>query len=1597
MEKKAITSWPRQGRTSPLHLHTACLIIASIAYTLVIANVAEGATYYVDDANGSDANPGTEAQPWLTIPYTSSAARGENTVAEGDTVLFKNGDYGEFRETGLAANRTDWVTYAAAGAHEPNLTNIYVTNGDHNTYLKWDGFNVKGGAELYAVTLYHGSYFNIHDCNITTLPLDVEGYYAPYYASGALAQYCIYATSNVDYVTIEDCQLSYAYRGIRFGGGGEEYWTIKNNVIHRYAEDAIRLDGASHVLIEDNLIYDTEGTRSGFGLTGTGSGTWELGETVIQAGSNAEGIIYELGTVNHVHIYTTSQARFLITSAGGGTVTGQTSEATMSPVTLCDYAHSDAIQAVSSGAMTDIVIRGNVLHPGQSNALLFTLYGNTTDFTIENNLAWGQAGNDLQIGGVASGLQINNNTFIDGMIVTLGGQTVTPTIVDELYNNIILKYLTISSDSGTAYVRVVSHGNNIFGVNPNGQGGPTYPFALNSTEAVTINLNALFTNAAGNDYTLAAGSAAINFGNAAYGPTTDKNGNARVGAPDAGCYEYVSSGSGNHAPVLESIGSKSVNENAALTFTISAADADSDTITYSAQNLPTGATFSGQTFAWTPGYTQAGAHNVTFVASDGTNQDSELVTITVSNVNRAPVLASIGSKSVNENALLTFTTSATDADGDTIIYSASDLPTGATFSGQTFAWTPGYTQAGPYEVTFTASDGTDTDSETITMTVSNVNRAPVLATIDNKSVSESSLLSFSLSATDADGDTVTYTASSLPAGSAFAGSTFTWTPGYTQAGSFQVTLTASDSQATDSQAVTITVNNVNRAPVLDAIADKSVNETTLLTFTVNATDPDGDPLSYSATGLPSGATFTGQTFNWTPAHSQTDNSYQVTFTASDGQLDDSQTVTIAVSDTSAPNVANCSPPADSIQAPLNNLITLHITDDGKGVNAGTVTITLDGSTIYSGDTSNYVSATGNCRRTGTKADYTYAYQPSADFDFDQTKTVTVNATDLGGNVMSGTSYSFRTEMRSFGENKLLGSDVANLAKGAPATATDSSSNIWAVWHAGPTGSRDIYLAKLAAGASAFGASTQITDSNADQCNPAIAVGTDDKLYVVWEDNRRGNWDVYASTSMLGTTWSAPQRLTDSNDNQINPALAVDSQSPNRVYVVWQDDSAGNEDIYLATSSNAFVTNTLTRITSNTADQTDPAVAVDSSNTVYVLWTDGRNSSNDIYGAAGSGWTNVPIVTKAADQSSPAIAVESTGSILHLLWADRISGNSDIYYASCSGLPSSPLTGTNIVDDTSDADQLSPTIVVAGSAGSGLKVFACWLDKRNVAGTNGDTDLYMVQTNVAHGTNVLIDDGGMNSAQSEPAIGIDRYGYPYMVWTDDRNTGTEIYYAASTYMQPTAVSSQHITASSGGTVGADPNAITSADDVSIVVPAGACPYDVTISITKIENPQEFATRQLSSYDFGPSGIEFSRPVTVTIPYAVASSGTSPSAYWYDSLTGALSQQGITDIEIIELSATLQALRFKTTHFTPYVVLAAGATAGAAGGGGGGGGGCSMSPHQGAEWPDGQSNVVEFLVPYLGLAVVMLVLKLRDARNRRPQGPLAGARGILKGQR
>jgi hypothetical protein len=306
-----------------------------------------------------------------------------------------------------------------------------------------------------------------------------------------------------------------------------------------------------------------------------------------------------------------------------------------------------------------------------------------------------------------------------------------------------------------------------------------------------------------------------------------------------------------------------------------------------------------------------------------------------------------------------------------------------------------------------------------------------------------------------------------------------------------------------------------------------------------------------------------------------------------------------------------------------------------------------------------------------------------------------------------------------------------------------------------------------------------------------------------------------------------------------------------------------------------------------------------------VWTDTRNSKNDIYGAASNNgpWTNIPIVNTEDSQSSPAIATESEGSILHLVWIDDRPGDNDIYYAQTgSGLSGSPLTEINIIYDPSGSDQLCPTIAVSGNTGNNLQVFVCWVDERNA-----DDDLYFAELGSGSETNVFISDEGISSGQSEPAIHIDGDGQPYLVWTND---GTDIYYTGSTFIDPDVLASGNVSTSSTVTVGTPFNSINSVDDVSVVVPAGVYPCDIKITISRIKNPQQVTAEIISGpYAFGPSGIEFFQPVTIIIPYAAHASGDSVKVY-PDTL--------ITDVEVIVVSPTLHAMRFKTTQLTQFFV-------------------------------------------------------------------------------
>ncbi|MDA1054741.1 MAG: carboxypeptidase regulatory-like domain-containing protein [Planctomycetota bacterium] len=387
----------------------------------------------------------------------------------------------------------------------------------------------------------------------------------------------------------------------------------------------------------------------------------------------------------------------------------------------------------------------------------------------------------------------------------------------------------------------------------------------------------------------------------------------------------------NEPPVLTTIGNKSVDEGSLLTFTASASDPDmpANTLTFSlVAGAPAGTSIDpgSGVFTWAPTESQGpGTFNVTVrVTDDGTPNldDFETIEVTVGEVNEPPVLASIGNKSVDEGCLLTFAPSATDPDTPantlTFILDAG-APAGASINLTTgvFSWTPTEAQGpGIFNVTVRVTDdGTPNldDFETIEVMVGEVNEAPVLATIGNKSVNEGGLLTFAVSASDLDtpANTLTFSLDAgAPAGASIDPNSgvFTWTPSEAQGpGTLDVTVRVTDGGAPnldDFETISIVVAEVNDAPVLTAIGNQSVDEGNQLTFTASASDPDvpTNTLTFSLdSGAPSGASIDANSgvFTWTPSEAQGPGTFDVTVRVTDNgapNLNDFETIEVTINE-----------------------------------------------------------------------------------------------------------------------------------------------------------------------------------------------------------------------------------------------------------------------------------------------------------------------------------------------------------------------------------------------------------------------------------------------------------------------------------------------------------------------------------------------------------------------------------------------------------------------------------------------------------------------------------------------------------------------------
>jgi hypothetical protein len=367
--------------------------------------------------------------------------------------------------------------------------------------------------------------------------------------------------------------------------------------------------------------------------------------------------------------------------------------------------------------------------------------------------------------------------------------------------------------------------------------------------------------------------------------------------------------SANEAPVFDPLFDQSVRVNKRLCFAVIARDPNNDLITYAAAVLPEGARFDADThtFTWVPQAGQEGWHDAEFTASDSMRTTNLAIRIYV-NYAGAPELEFIDVKYVKAGQTLAFRLNASDPGNLPLAYSVSGLPANYTLTGPDFSWTPFSNQVGAYkDVIFTASNGTYSDSK-LTWVYVVPNNAPVIEQIAQpyvgKRIVEGRTLSFTVKATDPNGDPLTYWVSNLPAGAVFntANNTFTWTPTTGEAGVYRdIVFSVSDGTNTVSENIWIFVD-ANDAPIIEDVMDQRGKPGELISFGISAYDSQGDTLSYRALNLPLGATFRDRTFRWIPAPGQVGTYPNITFEVSDGTSIVNKKVFISVIASGAPTI-----------------------------------------------------------------------------------------------------------------------------------------------------------------------------------------------------------------------------------------------------------------------------------------------------------------------------------------------------------------------------------------------------------------------------------------------------------------------------------------------------------------------------------------------------------------------------------------------------------------------------------------------------------------------------------------------------------------------
>ena len=323
----------------------------------------------------------------------------------------------------------------------------------------------------------------------------------------------------------------------------------------------------------------------------------------------------------------------------------------------------------------------------------------------------------------------------------------------------------------------------------------------------------------------------------------------------------------NTAPTIGGRPEPEVPAGTPYSFTPTAGDAEGNPLTFSVENLPAWATFDPATgrLSGNPVLGDVGSYlDIVISVSDG-ELTASLGPFTVNVIadNRPPTISGSGAATLDIGDPYDFTPTASDADGDTLTFSIVNRPSWASFDSSTgnLSGTPGAGEARTYSnIIIRASDGDLTTSlAAFAITVVAPNTAPTIGGTPDPQATTGAAYSFTPTASDAENDVLSFSISGKPVWAVFNAVTgqLSGTPGAGHVGTYgNIRINVSDGATSAVLGpFTITVISGNRAPTISGSPATSVTANTAYSFIPNASDPDGDDLTFSISGKPVWAVF----------------------------------------------------------------------------------------------------------------------------------------------------------------------------------------------------------------------------------------------------------------------------------------------------------------------------------------------------------------------------------------------------------------------------------------------------------------------------------------------------------------------------------------------------------------------------------------------------------------------------------------------------------------------------------------------------------------------------------------------------------------------